>query len=347
MFDGNMLEQLEMSKSKARRRRNKTLLKRLWNASHDVKGQPHSEPYMVGPQTFEAINWKLSCLESLMFDLHWAFVGQWHFDSMVTCKASEYTRVETPDPPISQLPGVLCPREVDSEVSEQLLAQAAINSDLTAFLSEHDHAPLAEPSPLEDRLSSDDGTHSENSEVCARCCMLFGEVTENGSWDGDACEWCCSPHHTECLVQICNLKGSWDVCATCASDSERVGIRCDLRRLPEAAWDSIYARFVPDASESGLEPISRGWPDLSEDQQTSFQQWYASYVQSRKEILMKAVEQLQQQAEEAEARNEIGVARANVDRTRQLMVSLKELGTLEDMRLASWRFNESRYAANV
>ena len=134
---------------------------------------------------------------------------------------------------------------------------------------------------------------------------------------------------------------------SCASDSAKVGIRCDLRRLPEAAWDSIYAHFRPEASGSASEQTDQGWPNLNEDQQTTFQQWYVSSMQSRKEISLKAVEHMQQQAVEAEARNEIAEARANLHRAKELVASLEEFGTLEDMRLACWRFTTSGYAANV
>ena len=63
-------------------------------------------------------------------------------------------------------------------------------------------------------------------------------------------------------------------------------------------------------------------------------------MQGRKEISLKAVGHMQQQAVEAGARNEIAEARANLHRAKELVASLEEFGTLEDMRLACWRFTD-------
>ena len=183
--------------------------------------------------------------------------------------------------------------------------------------------------------------HSATSDVCKACRLSFGEIDIDGSWEGDACDWCSEPHHSKCLQSICNLKGSWEVCKDCAVDFE--GVIGDFRSLPAADWKSIHNRFLSSTCKETEVPVdtaivTEGWPNLDESQQEEFHQWHAERMQQKNKTLLPKLKHLSDQLGEDITSEDTCTARAKLDLARKLETALEELGTAEHLRKEAWLF---------
>ena len=237
----------------------------------------------------------------------------------------------------------LCPTDVALEAGS-----VSCWSPTTEFDPIHNTFKSSEPRgcTLTEERSSNETDSSNSEECCIHCHKPFGDIAPDGSWDGDACEWCCAPYHTHCLREVCNLKGSWELCHLCSSDCKRIGIRCDFRCLPAAAWNVIYDRF------DNMEPTSRGdttaedkssaWPPLDSNQQACFQDFLSTREASRHKILLNELRELSDQVEQAEALGQRQAAKAKLNHAKELQCQLETPLSLDRMRHEAWLFYDAQ-----
>lgn len=188
----------------------------------------------------------------------------------------------------------------------------------------------------------------EEDDMCTACFLPFGEVAADGSWDGDACEVCCKPHHTQCLIELSCLTGHWEVCSSCA-EKKRSDIAGDFRSLATDAWKAIDAPFLTQSARAqgpmANPAVPEGWPDLCEPQQATFRIWFMQRRGKHREVLQAALEHELSQAESEQLLEHAFDSRERVVRARKLQAQLQSLDDMEHMRKESWKFvRETAYA---
>ena len=103
---------------------------------------------------------------------------------------------------------------------------------------------------------------NDYDERCERCNALFTTPSaENGmqDYDGDRCDTCAKPHHTERLQTYHELRGEWRLCLDCLLSRSRdptSSVPGDFRRIPKTFWEQLYSRFPQRAAEE-VEPTGR------------------------------------------------------------------------------------------
>ena len=100
------------------------------------------------------------------------------------------------------------------------------------------------------------------------------------------------------------------------------------------ACDEDVVSGVAESNES----VDIGWPSLDAEQQVSFQSWYVTEMTAKKDVLLKALQHLQERADQAESQGMFKEARAKVEHAKELHSLAQNLGTMEHMREESWRF---------
>jgi hypothetical protein len=109
-------------------------------------------------------------------------------------------------------------------------------------------------SRFEGKVGSHLSGSSDYDHHCESCGKLFLRPPED--YNGDRCDLCASPHHTECLHNIIDLHGEWFLCSDCLRDRTQASncLRGDFRQTPKMFWQRLYSAFPSrnrnDASRS-------------------------------------------------------------------------------------------------
>ena len=168
---------------------------------------------------------------------------------------------------------------------------------------------------------------SVGSDYCNTACRLCDELFSLDPDAADSCDLCLLPFHTHCLKIVEHPLEDYTVCSGCMLEVEARAYKAS-----DASSEQL------DASAAAAVVIPSGWLDLDTEQQATFQSWCQDRMAAKRQVAVKALKHLQ---DEAEAQGHVVKARAKLNQVQELMSAAEAMGTTEDMRKDAWLFIRS------
>jgi len=225
----------KLSKPQKRRRRLQLL------AVNRAARQPESGKCMPHGLSAEAeefqpaypVEARLASIEVMVSQLHWGLLGARGFDWSAT---DAWTAVgDQPEVQGSHFSGSShCFQSLPKDAWERIYG-----------LFEAGTVEACDAQSLCGEGDTSENASADYDEFCSGCGKPFRLPTLEADYDGDRCDLCGAPFHTECLQTHHDLKGEWQLCGSCIADRRRDAcpISGDFRRLSACYWTHLYSKF--------------------------------------------------------------------------------------------------------
>lgn len=156
---------------------------------------------------------------------------------------------------------------------------------------------------------------------------------------------CCGGNCGECLFHTScmnKVSAATFLCDECTATGVEFGV--EISAEEEAASDE--SDIEVDASQQVRPTQDELWPDLSEDEQVRFKEWFDARKVKQAVILEKALNHILDEAEEAQAHGDAAGSRDKVNHARDLRKSVDNLGSMQHLRSEAWKFKEQHPSLN-